>query len=382
MQRRVIRPVNSRQRFFQDNSFEHAFPRKPVNRIAPQISVADTVPESYGSRLDSAHSADNKDIYLLRQNRIKDKIQMKSLDDYGPRLYNINLLRIVDTSNIGTQTIYTQGAWGVQLPKRIFPVSLNLGAKYSGLQNLSRKRSPKGRSSQDLRHRISIRTGKGRTIHISHVSGGRGVSRISIGTGINKNKRYHTRTSANRAPRLQQSQTSLPKIESVVAKVQKTDSARRTNTQNVNETNNHMNINDATNSSAKTSSVHNVNTTKQNAVPTKLIKDNQSSQIAGTTNDAKAQTDKASLTVTKSINKNVNVSFTSVVAEKTKSQHMPPKPLQSGRIIGLKKELHMHATQTAPTKTGSSDIFTEELDLPDGPDGPDVPDGSDAPDSS
>ena len=380
MQRRVIRPVNSRQRFFQYNSFEHAFPRKPVNRIAPQISLADTVPESYDSRLGSAHNADNKDIYLLRQNRIKDKIQMKSLDDYGPRLYNINQLRIVDTSNIGTQTIYTQGAWGVQLPKRIFPVSLNLGAKYSGLQNLSRKRSPTGRSSQGLRHRISIRTGKGRTIHIAYVSGARGGSRISIGTGINKNKRYHTRTSANRAPRLQQSQTSL-KFESVVAQVQKTDSAR-TNTQNVNETNNHMNINDATNSSATTSSVHNVNTTKQNAVPRKLIKDNQPSQIAETANDAKAQTDKASLTVTKSINKNVNVSFTSVVAEKNKSQHMPPKPLQSGRIIGLKKELHMHATQTAPTKTGSSDIFTEELDLPDVPDSPDVPDGSDAPDSS
>ena len=134
-------------------------------------------------------------VILPPQNLFQHQSEIRAVHWETPEYVRMNGVESTEDKNGNTHIYNPKMMFGSGASLRNSPVSLNLGKHFSRRRQLkSRHGRPndvtRGRNPHVLRQRISISSGTGRKIHISHISRHDGQSKIFIHTSFGDRKKY------------------------------------------------------------------------------------------------------------------------------------------------------------------------------------------------
>ena len=369
------------QRLHQYRSHGQAFYRNPVNRIASSLRRQ----PAPGVRIHPFRAnrfIRNEHLLYKAFNRIQTREPLRNgarrplnynFQTEFPKVASGKSKIQIDDNDRSTRRMKLSRTYASNTKWRKTPVSLNLGEKYSRRTHHNREGSDGsfrlGRNEYARRHRISIKSSRGRNIHISHFAEPNGRSRITINTGLGSSEQvlFNSKSNNNSPTRINSNAATW----SHTGKTKTNDRyiVKKVDNQNIVSTENATNT-DWTNTLIS----------KEIAIAPGNKKLEKSSKKTNNLTAGEANTSITTSNIATKVNND------SIKQLKKKKEHSKiSKAATSTPVILTNKTKKVNKTRAHPGNILELQLdltATEGPDLPDGPDGPDTPDGNDGPDTA
>ena len=369
------------QRLHQYRSHGQAFYRNPVNRIASSLRRQ---PAS-GVRIHPFRAnrfIRNEHLLYNAFNRIQTREPLRNgarrplnynFQTEFPKVASGKSKIQIDDNDRSTRRMKLSRTYASNTKWRKTPVSLNLGEKYT--RRIPHNREGNGgsfrlgRNEYAPRHRLSIKSSRGRNIHISHFAEPNGRSRIIINTGLGSSEQVPFNSKSNTKSPSRTNSNAATWSHMGKTKTNGTDFLKKVDNQRI-----------ASTESATNTDGTNTHISKEITITPGKQKLEKSPKK---TDNLTAGTAKTS-TTTNNIATKVN-NDNSKQIYKVKAHPKSGKAATSTPVILTNKTKEVKKVRSHPGNILEPQLdvtTTEGPDLPDGPDGPDTPDGNDGPDTA